>query len=230
VYIGTELNSIIIYDLSTLRFTEKTYELKPKFAPAYQSSPVVSLQADENNRILYYTLSDTTKRCIDLTERTRRIPKPLNIRKHTTNKISGIHALADSGFELKTSISFCTISRQGELQKFWKQNDTLDNVKYSILNNPNFMNSKITHHKKDYITCSYLDKLDFHGKIYENLYVGTKNGFLIKFSFTSNTVEFVSNINDRAVRKIEIYHCTDTRSIDTIVFALCEDSNVNSGH
>jgi hypothetical protein len=103
-------------------------------------------------------------------------------------------------------------------------------LKYTILNHPNSTNSEIAHHKEDYVTCSFLDKIDSREQTYQNMYIGTKNGFLIKFSFTTSTVEFVSQINNQAVKKIDIYHCTNMKSVDTVIFAMCKESKAKSGH
>jgi hypothetical protein len=137
VYIGTNVNSIVIYDLVRVTFIDKTYGLKPKFSPPNHSCPVVSLQVDGDHRMLYYKLGDKTKRCIDLTEKVcrltekvRRLPETSKSHYPEIDKILGVHAL-DPGFEFKggdrslahKSIlignpSFCTISIQGEIQKF----------------------------------------------------------------------------------------------------------------
>jgi len=174
IYIGTEFSSIYLYDIGKLRFTDTTYELHPKYAPSYKNCAVSDIQIDESQNVLYYTLSDGTKRFLDLTQKVWRV-KESSIQEKYKEKVKTIHCLSQAGNGFNPELSFCTVSKYGNLQKFWKINENLTHKMFYLLQDSKFMSSKITQLiQTDRITCSFMDKVNFQGEKHDFLYLGTK--------------------------------------------------------
>lgn len=225
IYIGTNNCSILAYDLGKLRFTDTKYDLEPKYAPSYKTCSVIDIQINTKKKLLYYTLSDMTKRYLDLTEKARRVPEDTRLQKYK-EKIRVIHCLSQDPEGLDQDLDFLTISKYGKMQKFHKSEDGIRSKIFYLLQDPGFISQKFTQiSTNDRVTCSHLEKVTFQGKIYDNLYVGTQNGFLLKFSCNDESIQYINLVNNGPISQIEIHSSNNMRTLETFVFLRCEDEH-----
>ena len=124
---------------------------------------------------------------------------------------------------------FWTVTSNGLLQKYFKQNGDIISTPFTLLNDSNFMNTKIKNKtKENEITSTHLSTIPYRDKIHQSLYAGTSNGFLIKFSFDSDSVEYVSLVNEGEIKSIDTYHSNNMHTVVTFIFILCSKTTIKN--
>ena len=221
-YVGTEWCSVLVYDLTKLKFTDTTFDIVPHFAQSYKNCCVAELRYEPEENLLFYGLNDSTKGHIDLREKERRVEHTTGFESRHRNRARFIHTLsATPEHNSDELLSFCTVTKSGTLQKYWKQEEEFQSAMFYLLNDTQFLNTKLTKFQEnDRVTSTYLARVPFRGRVYDDLYVGTRNGFLVKFSFETDSIEYVSLVNDDKVICIESYHSNHMKSVDTFLFVL----------
>ena len=77
--------------------------------------------------------------------------------------------------------------------------------------------------EEDKVKWTHLSKIHFQNIVHDNLYIGTQNGFCLKFCFDTDSVEYMANVTDGRVWCVRTYHSNYFSNYDTFVFLLCEE-------
>ena len=230
VYLGCDWNSILVYNLETLSFRTGMYETPSQLGNIGQDVLVTNLQSDYRSKILLYQLNDGSKGIVEVDLKIVKSKKPAIKKLDESEAIKFMHPLwtninpDDDIYSL-----FWTVTPNGLLQKYFKKNGEIVSSPFTLLKDSNFVNSKLKgKYNENKVTATHLSTIPFRDTIHQSLYAGTLNGFLVKFSFDTDSVEYVSLINEGEIKAISTYHSSNMHTVVTFIFVLWSKSSIRN--
>ena len=145
LYIGAVGCKILTYDLVKLRYSNKTITIDQDIIQNFPEGEISELKIVEKDRLMFYSLNNGMEGHIDLREKPkqvtfgRTVQQPIN-----EDRANFIHTLSNlDSFSDQEPCNFCTVSKYGTLQKYWKVDKEFESIMFHLLSNPELMNTKI---------------------------------------------------------------------------------------